>query len=284
MRNHVDHQLPNRLRKRGIQHFIFCCLFLSGLSACHESLEPVIVPVRPPIMDDTLIENTIAEIIGDMQLPHEAKPSGVPDHFDWSSGPRLGYGNHPPEGWLAMITWGQVYKDEYPLSAFNTRVQLKNLQAWYLSASSNEWIEWSQTSEISGAYYLEDFAEDYNEPASIRKENEGISIQLKEGFNFHFWPTSGRVNIDPEDIKGVWISVQSRLILDRVNDVDDRKDANFLLSVGGDYWENRSAKWDYWTTNGDIGIGRFRYIDTKWRTYNMHTMQADSIRQNPPPF
>ena len=44
-----------------------------------------------------------------------------------------------------------------------------------------------------------------------------------------------------------------------------------------------SAVWDQWTTNGDIGIGRFRFLTADWQTFNMHTASDSVLRANPPP-
>jgi hypothetical protein len=173
-----------------------------------------------------------------------------------------------------MIPWGQIYRDGAPISANNTRVQLRNIQAWYLSKATDQWVKWVGTSSIEGAYYLEDFQNDASAPADIRREAEGISIRLIEGYNFHFWPSEGRVSMDPTDIKGVWVSIEARLILDQ-NSIDDRCAANFMMSVGADYWQSLTAEWDDFKTNGDIGIGRFKYLDETWITCNMHSLPLE---------
>jgi hypothetical protein len=54
--------------------------------------------------------------------------------------------------------------------------------------------------------------------------------------------------------------------------------------MGGDYWLNLTAKWNNWQTNGDIGIGKFKYVTTGWRAFNMTTLSPEQITQNPPPL
>jgi hypothetical protein len=56
------------------------------------------------------------------------------------------------------------------------------------------------------------------------------------------------------------------------------------MSVGGDWWQSLTAQWDNWKTNWDIGIGRFRYITSDWKSFNMNSVHPDTIRNNPPPF
>lgn len=220
-----------------------------------------------------------------MELPHEGLPHGVPLDYDWATKPRIHRGNNPPNDWFAMIPWGQIYVDQNPAIVNNTRIQIKNLQAWYLSKSDNLWKKWVQTSNITGAYYVENFQNDINQPATIKfEESGGISIKLIDGFNFHFWSNEGRITINPLDINGVWISLQARLILDNLNGVDDRDKVNFLCDAGGDYWKNLTLGWDNFQSNGAIGIGRFKYLKSKWKTFNMHTLTREQLTETPPPF
>jgi hypothetical protein len=234
--------------------------------------------------EEVVQQNTLATIKNDMILPHEGQLNGVPPQFDWSQHPRIGWGNNPPSDWFAMIPWGQVYRDTNPITANNARIQIRNLQAWYLN-SENTWVQWIFTSDIFGAHYLENYENDYNIPAEIRQEETGgISIKFLEGYNFHFWSSNGRVTINPNNIHGVWVSVQARLILDDSQLVDDRNEANFLLGVGGDYWKNLTVDWDNFQSSGDIAIGRMKYLSKEWKSFNMHTLSCAQINDFPPPF
>lgn len=228
--------------------------------------------------------NTIDLIRNDMLLPHEGAPRGVLASFGWAEQPRVGWGNNPPVDWTAMLAWGQVYADNEGNPAVNTRFQIRNMQAWYLSKATNQWQKWTFTSNINGANYSEDFQNDTNVSADIRDESEGISATVLEGYNFHFWSDEGRVSINPEDIAGVWVSIEARLIVDNGSLPDDRSEARLLFSTGADYWESPEAEWDQWTTNGDIGIGRFRYLTNDWQAFNMHTLSDEQLVSNPPPF
>lgn len=233
---------------------------------------------------ETTPTNTLEIIKNDMLLPHEGILNGLPTQFDWSQGPRIGWGNNPPSDWFAMIPWGQVYRDTNPLVASNTRIQIRNFQAWYLD-NNNKWVEWTTTSDIFGKHYYENYQDDFNVSAEIRHEmTGGISIKFLDGYNFHFWPAQGRIPMNPQDIKGVWICVEARLILDNANQEDDRNRANFMLGTGGDYWKSLTANWDNFQSSGDIAIGRMKYITNEWKSFNMHTLTANQIETNPPPF
>ncbi|MGA7935219.1 MAG: hypothetical protein WCA35_16845, partial [Kovacikia sp.] len=78
--------------------------------------------------------------------------------------------------------------------------------------------------------------------------------------------------------------VQARLVVDNPQQPGDLERARYLLSMGGDYWLNLTAEWNKFATNGDIAIGKFKYVTPNWQAFNMTTLTAAQIRQNPPPI
>ena len=229
-------------------------------------------------------QTSLDEIIGDMTLPHEGLPHGVPVSYNWQAKPRRG-APEPGQGWTAAIAWGQVYEWANGSPATNVRIQIKDLAMYYLSKKDNKWHLLQSSVRVSGANYVEDFAGDVNKSADIRFESDGsISTTCGKGYNFHFWPGSGRVKIPVNDVAGCYVTVKARIIMNDKNGTDDRKEAKYLMSVGGDWWESLTAPWDNWKTNWDIGIGRFRFITPEWKSFNMYSVPDDTIRKNPPPF
>lgn len=227
--------------------------------------------------------NSIKTIVYDMTPPHEGKPHGVPTSFGWGSGPRLNMANNP-KGFKALIATGQLYESATGNHANNTRVQIKNIKAYVRSKQDGKWHLLQSSKKVEGAAYREDFAGDINKPADVRNEPDGsVSVKTSPGYNYHFWSANGRVSIDPNDIAGIFTTVQARLVLDRPRKIDDRPKARYLLSVSGDYWLNLTAKWDNWNTNDDIGIGKFKYVTNKWQAFNMTTLSPKEILRNPPP-
>ena len=228
--------------------------------------------------------NSLERIADDMRLPHEGQPHGVPLSYDWAESPRIGMGNDS-EGFQAFTAWGQVYEDAAGNPATNTRVQLRNIRAFILSKRDGRWHEVQRDLTVDGAAYREDFAGDASRPADIRVEPDGgISVTAGDGFNFHFWPTTGRASLDPSDIAGVVTSVDARLVVDDSALPDDRRQARYLLSVGADYWLDLTAEWDNFRTNGDVAIGRFRYVQREWQSFNMTTLSLEELERSPPPL
>jgi hypothetical protein len=229
--------------------------------------------------------NSVAQIQDDMRLPHEGRPHGVPESYDWSTGPRIGYGNEPPADWTAFIAWGQLYEDAQRNPALNTRVQIRDIEAYVLDAQTQRWDLLQFDRLVEGAAYVENFADNASVPADVRPEEGGtVSVRPGNGYNFHFW-ASTRVNIDPQSIMGIFTTVQARLIVDDPALPDDRAQARFLMSMGGDYWRDLTAQWTAdWSTVGDAGIGRFRYVTEDWQAFSMTTVEPAALCANPPPL
>ena len=228
------------------------------------------------------ISNTLEVIISDMQLPHEGKLHGVPLSYDWAQGPIISNGNNPGS-FVALTAWGAIYEDGEGNPAKNTRVQIKNIQAYVLSKQDNQWRLLQSSILVEGAAYREDFLDDYNKLADIREESDGsISVKAGDGYNFHFW-TPDRVLIDPDDIAGIFTTVQARLIVDNPDYPDDRTKARYLMGMGGDYWQDLAVQWSD-SKPAEIGIGRAKYVETEWKAFNMITLSEAEICRNPPPI
>lgn len=262
---------------------IWVCLASLFLVGCMQSTAPVATSVIAPIRTPVPVINSMDTIISDMQLKHDAKPHGVPDHYDWASGPRLGRGNNPGE-FTAIIPWGQVYECAGGNPAANTRVHLRNIALYILSKSSGEWKLVQNHPTIEGAAYVEDFQGDASKDADVRNEPEGgVSVTAGGGYNYHFF--TKRDTIDPNDIAGVFSTIQARLILNDPNGPDDRAQACYLLSMGADYWRDLTVGWNaQFTNNGDVGIGRFKFVTQEWQAFNMISLTGEELLENPPPL
>ena len=218
------------------------------------------------------------DLLNEMYLhTHEGTPAGVPDYCDWKFRPRLRLGLNVPDGWNAILAWGQVYADEtqpspdkdFPLA----RVHIKDLQL-YIYQKDKTWKLVQNIQNPSGALYIESYANNINKPADIRNESGGgISIQAGSGFTFHFYPNS-KSTFDPNNIKGVLVLCKARLI----GTQSYRALPKYLMNVGGDYWSSANTQWQsQFADNDDIGIGRFKYVTTNWQYFIMHTFSKEEL-------
>lgn len=213
----------------------------------------------------------------DMTEPHEGLPEGI--DADWAKAPRRGM-LALPKGWNAATMWGQIYNEPGVALPRNTRVQVRNLRMWQLSRRAGQWVEVQATPGASGALYRQDFADDQNVPGEVRTHADGsTSVRLIMGHNFHFWPTTGRLELDPEDVVAMASSFQARLIVDDPKHPDDRRLARWVGSCGGDFWRTRSAGWKAdWSNNGDWAIGRFRRLTNDWITITATNASTEHFR------
>jgi Ca2+-binding RTX toxin-like protein len=224
-------------------------------------------------------------LISDMTLAGEGKPHGVPDYYGWSIKPRIYKGNDPGD-FQAMIAWGQVYEEAGGNPATNSRVQLQNIQTFILSKSTGQWVKIQDSQAVDGAAFRENYVGNVNRPANgIKLPDGSIAVTAGQGFNYHFWPASGKIEIDPNDIAGIVTSVEARLVVADPSQPDDRNSANYVLNMGGDYWRNTSVPWNGLdVNNSEIGQGRFKYVTSEWQTFSMSTLNANLLLNNPPPI
>ena len=260
--------------------------------------EPAAIVVTPTVVTPTLAvpslsspataSTSLSPAWEDSTLPNEGHPSGVPSYYSWYDVPVVGWGNNPRTDWNAFTSWGQIYVESgwNPPANSNTRVQLRNIEAWYLSKSTGEWKLLQSATRVDGADFQEDFANNTAKAPDVRDESSnggGTSITAGNGWNYHFW--TDRVTMDPNDIGGIYTKFQARLILSDPSKPDDRASARYLGSAGADYWRSVSAPWAAdWSNNGGVASGRFKFITPDWQNFSMETLPVDQLLKNPPPI
>ena len=229
-------------------------------------------------------DSVAAQIAGDMRGGNEGSPHGVPLSFDWAKGPVVVMGNNS-NGERAVTAWGAVYEAAEGKAASNTRVNIRNMQTYLLLKSSGKWLLLQNTSTPTGAAYLEDFSGDVNKPADIRSEPDGtISATAGGGYNFHFYPLS-RTSINPDDIGGIVVVLQARLISADRNKPDDRSSARYLCGAGADYYPALTGPWPGTASfNPAVALGKMKYVRSDWRYFAMTTLTQSQLERNPPPI
>jgi hypothetical protein len=241
-------------------------------------------PTTPPSTPPSSGVSVASQIAQDMQGKNEGTPHGVPLSYDWAVGPTVVMGNNP-NGWKAITSWGSVYEAAEGNPATNTRVNIRNMRTYLLQKSSGKWLLLQNTSQPDGAAYLEDFSGDTNKPADVRKEADGtISVTAGHGFNFHFYPEN-RASINPNDVGGIVVVVEARLIVANSSKPDDRNIARYLVGSGADYYPGLTGSWpgnaDY---NPGVALGKMKYVRSYWRSFAMTTMTQSQLQNNPPPI
>jgi hypothetical protein len=225
-----------------------------------------------------------AQIAHDMHGVNESRPHGVDLNYQFATGPWVSDGNNS-HGWKAITAWGGVFEVITGNPAINTRVNIRNMQLYFLQKSTGKWLLLQNTSAPDGAWYLENFAGDINVPAKVRHEADGsISVTAGKGYCFHFYP-SARASIDPADIGGIVSVFQARLIVDDPGKPDDRRAARYIAGAGADYWPDLNSPMPPGQTyEPEVAGGKMKLVTPDWRSFAMTTLSQDQLASNPPPI
>ena len=158
------------------------------------------------------------------------------------------------------------------------------MQTYFLQKSSGKWLLVQNTSTPTGAAYLDDFSGDVNKPADIRLEPDGtISATAGHGFDFHFYPEN-RASINPNDIGGIVVILEARLIVGDPSKPDDRSEARYLCGAGADYYLRLTGSWPGDTSfDPGVGNGKLKFVQQQWRSFAMTTLSENRLQENPPP-
>ena len=216
-------------------------------------------------------EDVAQLFIDDMTIANAIRPVKI--DYGWTYKPRVGSGNIIPKGWTHTTMWGQVYVGRPGNPARNVRVQIRDCALWVLSRKTGRWKLLQHSVTPEGAAYAEDFKDDANIPADVRKESDGsVSVLLKAGYNYHFWPETDRARVEPADIAGLATVFFASLVVDDPTLPDDRDQALLIASGGGDYWRSLDAEWKSdWSNNHDWGMGRFKRLTKEWQVFTACT-------------
>ncbi len=227
---------------------------------------------------------TSQDLYDEMHLPHEGIPHGVPNDYSWHLDPDYYDLVFPttvyppvsslPHTWDHIVPWGAVYEAEEGNPAMNTRVQIKDIQGFYLSYAENQWHKLAYELAPVGGFYPEDFVGDAPQ-GEIRTESDGsISVIPGGGRTFHFFTSFRTAVNNPDDIKAIYSTFQSKLALDDPNGTDDRSSARFVADAGIDLWYDGGVGFDNFLTNTGLALSRFRYVTSNYQNFSAYSARA----------
>lgn len=250
---------PRKLRSRRSKALVV------NSPACPVSATAAAVPAVPA-------GGTLARLLADdMSLPSEVAPHGFTGDFAFK--PRLGAGIDPG-GYRAFTAWGQMYECVSGNPQPSARVQITSLEAWIKSRTTGAWSRVQATNLADGDAFVENYVGNSSRAADLQTVEGTTSVTAGGGYNFHFWPTTSRISINPNDIGGVITSFRARL---QPGTYSGGAAPCYVLSSGADYWSTADSAWNNLQTNSDVGIGRFKRADANWRLFTMSTTSAGPL-------
>ena len=231
-----------------------------------DPVAPAPVAPDPVAPTPTPTASTFAQVLAsDMSAASESIPHGIT--YDFAYKPRLSAGINPG-GYTAFTGWGQLYECASGNPQPAARVEIRDIQSWIKSRATGAWKLVQQSTGTDGGAYSESFVDNASKPADATNLPSGsTSVTAGGGYNYHFWPKTARLSINPDDIAGVITNARFRFA---PGTVDPAKPSPcYTLSMGADYWSALTAAWNQFLTNRDVGIGRFKRVDAEWRTGTM---------------
>jgi hypothetical protein len=261
--------------------------------------------------------NTVDTIVDDMRKMNDLRLAGIPDGYGWSRGPghvimgNDARGSHTPgwwnpadrhfksdAWWKAMVPWIVIF-DGVGNGAWNTRVALRAMKAYYKSRSSGRWVLLGE-GPVDGYNYPKSLQGSSYVPTDRREESSGTASVRPPGGNvvFHGWCCNAP-DIPAADIAAIHVTLQARLIVDDASRTDDRWAARYLLQVGGDYYPDRGTRVEQFAPtsfNPGIGLSRSKLVSDQWQAFSFTTLDVGvsepgggtiseaELRKAPPPL
>jgi hypothetical protein len=261
--------------------------------------------------------NSVDTIVNDMKLNNDLVLAGVPSSRGYAAGPGFVVMGNDPRGtrtptwwnpanrsyksgayWKQIVPWMVIF-DGVGNAATNTRVELRNMKAYYKSRSSGQWILLSQGT-LEGENYPKGLnAVQSGRPDIVSVGKGVVSVRPPStDLHFHGW-CCARALPAPADIAAIHITLQARLTVHDTGRPDDRSAARYLVQVGGDYYPDASTKNKAFTPdnwNPGIGLSRSKLVGNAWKSFSFTTIDVGvqvpggaaiseaELRRAPPPL
>lgn len=280
-----------------MRQFVALCMKKLGVElTIHKNLECVmlnksIVLIVSLFISNSIFAHPIDDAKGDM-LQNEVKLLLAPETAGWSKEAVIDMGAAPrgdntpswwqPDNqifkssdyWNAITPWFVIYPGESH-TATNVRVTISELKLYILKKSNNQWVKInSQTTPTWQTHLAHISVSTANEAVNVRTESTGIvSYKLNTAMN----PIHGGISkymIDGSDVKAVYVTMKTRLILDNPNGVDDRVNAQLAANVGADYYPDVNTEISEFYPKSyvpAVGFSRYGLIKTTTRTHYFAT-------------
>jgi hypothetical protein len=299
-----DHPRAGSIRLRGFAHGLVVALVIGSsvpaLAApdlareCYATSKSE--PSAPAGKDAAAPVNSVDTVVADMRRMNDLPLVGAPPGPGWSTGPgHVTMGNRArgsatpsywqptnrawksDEWWRVLLPWIVIFDGEGN-AATNTRIELRELKAYYKSRATGQW-KLIVRGPVEGENYPKSLTGTQTIAADLRKKDAtmGVTIKPVSGRHaFHGW-CCGPSLIDPPDIAAVHVTTQARLVVDDPSRADDRSQARYLVQVGADYYPTATTKISEFAPTGynpGVGLSRFKLVKSEWQAISFTTINV----------
>jgi hypothetical protein len=221
----------------------------------------------------TISSHDRREALRDMSEPSEAIPiNGARPASDWMRRGRIERGNNPGK-FRTILPWF-VVMETATNRVDHARVELRGMRLLVLSRKTGQWRALDASNRMAGGYFANDLVQNLR-PLQSQRSPDGRNDTIVTDVRYvaHFWPASGRQDIDPDDVAGVLVSIEAR-----INTADYAAGARYVMDAGADYWLDHKALFDNWKTSPGVGVGRMKRLTPTWRKFYMTTASAIDLQ------
>jgi len=275
-------------------NFAAAFIFISSVGHIGGAIQPAVqTPPHGDIKRNAMVERAIA----DMQLPSEALV--IDPQFPWQRRPQITM--HAPRGdaipawwrgnrptWThTVIPWFTAFEAQGN-QARNSRVQVKDLRFFILSAKTRQWRQVTLQARPEVTLWKYPFTAAGPACGPTVREDGPVSVSVLPAYPMFLHGWGAPRTIDPEDVAATFTAMEFRLVVDDPRKRDDRRRARYVVDVGADYYPDQALRWSLDFAPG-IGNGRMLLARPAWRTATLlvpnkdHGVTLESLRHHPPP-
>jgi hypothetical protein len=218
----------------------------------------------------------------------EADATGYPNKYAQLIMGNLPHGSAAPSWWkpspgyeyLRTISWNRIVPWIVVLTgtgnrATNTRIEFRNIKAYYKSKSTGEWIKIGE-GPIDGYNCPPGQWDNCGGVTDIVKTTQG-TVSLKPagtGSNFHGWGGSGNI-ANVHDVEIYFATLQARIV------GGDASSAQYMVHVGTDFYAPGISVNEMGGYNPGTGHSRSKGLTTSWQSISYATLNSAPKMQNP---
>jgi hypothetical protein len=231
---------------------------------------------------------TIDQVIADIQNNPASEVIPLNLTYGWAYHAAIQNSN-PGRGNNATLSWF-VGLEGTGNTAKNTRIEVRNLRHYILSQTTRQWSQISSVQKPAAEHYE---MPNWNSEGQVGVRSEadgGVSFKPAYPWIYHGW--GNKVALNGADVRGVYVSVEFRLIKDDPAGVDDTAQAVYAFEAGADYYYDVSTSpcaYENCVVPA-AGNGRVLKAQTYWRKATLlvpnfsYGASYDEFRSNPPPL
>lgn len=173
-------------------------------------------------------------------------------------------------------------------TATNTRINISGITIQLYDTSVSAWRKLN----TSGGNPTWAQNKDYSNSGTITNGNATYRTESDSSRSYQFQAGSAAIHggstrftladsgISAANIGGVFVKIVSKLVLDDLNGVDDREDAQILMNVGADFWPLSTSVIGDFTPMGYLpaaGQSRFGIVGVTPRKHYMTTITPPTV-------